>query len=365
VPTRSAGDGKGLSFGPVKAQLLGPFSVRQGELVAGPWPRPSARRLCQLTLVSPSRRIGRVVACEQLFPKLGALGAGEALSKAISMARSALAALGDLGPGLLKADRALIWFDGALDVDLEAHTQALRRAIALSPGPLRDQALVAALDEKGTLLEDEPYAEWAVGPREDLGDLRQEARLSLARDRARGIGWPDAQAVARAWEDCLSYRPTCEEAACALMRLYAAQEDQALVERHYRRCQSALAALGLRPSLALDEVYVAVTQRAPRLTATASLSPDRPVAATALDEERRLVSIFFAELSAPAEASEKLGTEELGELVGGALNNAVAEVEALGGVITSLSGTGLCALFGAPVSHEATPNGRCGPPSWP
>ena len=73
-------------------------------------------------------------------------------------------------------------------------------------------------------------------------------------------------------------------------------------------------------------------------------------------EERRLVSVVFAELSSPAgDTGHRLGPEELRELVGGALAHVVAQVEALGGTVTSVSGAGLVALFGAPTSHEDDP----------
>jgi tetratricopeptide (TPR) repeat protein len=44
---------------PVQVRLLGPFSVAAAGRTAGPWPRPSARRLCGLVLVSPGRRVSR------------------------------------------------------------------------------------------------------------------------------------------------------------------------------------------------------------------------------------------------------------------------------------------------------------------
>ena len=36
----------------VRATLLGAFSISSGSHIAGPWPRPSAKRLCELVLVS-------------------------------------------------------------------------------------------------------------------------------------------------------------------------------------------------------------------------------------------------------------------------------------------------------------------------
>src|SRR5580704_16184715 len=102
----------------VRVRLLGPFSVVSGGRAAGPWPRPSARRLCQLVLVSPGRRVSRDLACDELFPDLDPRAAARSVSKALSMARAALAGLDEPGepgePGeraasLLEADLTNIW----------------------------------------------------------------------------------------------------------------------------------------------------------------------------------------------------------------------------------------------------------------
>ena len=68
---------------------------------AGPWARPSAKRLAELVLVSPGRRIGKEAACEALFPNLGPQNAANALRKALSMAKAALSPLGEEADGLL------------------------------------------------------------------------------------------------------------------------------------------------------------------------------------------------------------------------------------------------------------------------
>jgi DNA-binding SARP family transcriptional activator len=83
--------------------------------------------------------------------------------------------------------------------------------------------------------------------------LRQRARLELARDRTRGRGRAHPAAVVDAWENCLSNDPTSEEAASALMRIYAAQGRRQLGLTTYERCRAALESLGLHASPALAE----------------------------------------------------------------------------------------------------------------
>ena len=336
---------------PIRVNLLGPFSVALEGRVAGPWARPVARRLCGLLLVSPGRRISRVAACDALFPKLPPTEAARGLSKAIAMAHAALAPLGEAGSALLQADRAYVWAssDYPLEVDWEAEEEALRSALDAPPGLGRDDLLAAALANEAVLLEDEPAAEWASRPREHREWARQEARLTLARDRVRGFGRSRPADVVGAWETCLIHDPICEEAACTLMRVYSSQKRQALVAVTYERCRSALDELGLRVSPALEEVHTATT------SATHLADRQSSKAQPRYSEERRLVSVVFVELSSPLSGGRGLGPEDMREVIGGALAQVLAQIEALGGTVTSFSGAGLVALFGAPESHEDDP----------
>ena len=348
------GDAQGTRAGLLRANLLGPFSVTLGDKSAGPWRRPSAKRLCELVLVSPGRRITRQAACEALFPNLAAEAAARRLSQALSMARSSLSTLGSPGTSLLQVDREHVSVnpDAHLVVDSEVHEERLRSALKAQPGIERDNLLVLALAEVGTLLENEPFAEWAFGPRERLQWLRQEGRLALARDRGRGKGRSQPELVIEAWEDCLSYDPTSEEATSALMRVYSAQGRHQSVSRTYERCRAALEDLGLRTSPALEEVRWPTTSTA--ISPQSTESPPHP-APIRYVEERRLVSVLFTDLAGPVGTGHKLGPEDLRELVGGALAQVIAQVEALAGTVTSVSGAGLVAVFGAPESHEDDP----------
>jgi adenylate cyclase len=334
---------------PVRVKLLGPFSVVSAGRVAGPWPRPSARRLCELVLVSPGRRVSRDLVCDELFPGLEPRVAARSVSKALSMARATLSDLGPQAESLLVADLTHIWASQAADVDADTHVAALRAALSMVPGRDRDDRFVAALAEEGELLADEPYADWALRPRERIAALRQEARLALAQDRAKGAGRSRPEAVVRAWESCFEHDPACEEAAGALVRAYFAHGRRELAVRVYERCGAALEELGLKISPSLEEVYAAAA-----FEGSAASSPG-PVAQVVPREELRTVSVLFAEVATPAALARKLGLESLRDVVGGSLAAVIAEVEALGGTVTSISGGGLQAMFGSPQAHEDDP----------
>ena len=240
----------------VRVRLLGPFSVVSGGRAAGPWPRPSARRLCQLVLVSPGRRVSRDLACEELFPDLDPRAAARSVSKALSMARAALAALGP--------DRDARPARGRPDPHLgepgrrgrRGRTRAgLRAALALGPGHERDDLLATAL--AGT-------ASCSPTSRTPTGRC---ARGSGWRRCARRRGWPwpgtgpgaqgqaRPEAVLAAWAACVEHDPASEEAAAALVRAYFAAGHRDLAVRAYERCRAALGELGVGMSPWLEEVY--------------------------------------------------------------------------------------------------------------
>ena len=361
--TQTALAGQAVSAGqPVRGRLLGEFAITAGEKAAGPWPRPSARRLCALLLVSPGRRVTRDLACEELFPRLEPRAAARSLSKALSMARAALAELGEPGAALLGADLTHLWLSPEIAVDADAQADALDAGLAMAPGQERDDVLAAALAADGELLPDEPYADWADRARDRLSSLRQEARLALARDRAKGAGRSGAQDVTAAWLACFDHDPACEEAAGALVRGYLAQGRPEQAARVFERCRAALEDLGLRISPSLERVYTSATaDRAPAPAAAAAPGPAQltaaapPAPARLPREERRPLTVLFAEVAAPAGLAGTLGLEALRDLVGGSLATVIAEVEALGGTVTSVSGRGLQAMFGAPEAHEDDP----------
>ena len=126
-----AGDAHGPDYGLLQARLLGPFVISLGDKRAGS-PRPTAKRLCELLLVSADRRISREAAYAAIFPKLNRPAASHGLSAALSYARAALAALGLDAPTVLQADRNHIWVNPRwqIEIDLELHWERLKRAMS-------------------------------------------------------------------------------------------------------------------------------------------------------------------------------------------------------------------------------------------
>ncbi len=78
----------------------------------------------------------------------------------------------------------------------------------------------------------------------------------------------------------------------------------------------------------------------------------RPPATAIPPEERRQVTVLFADLSGYTAASERMDPERVKALVDEALKRLGQEVERFGGTVDKYIGDNVMALFGAPVAHE-------------
>ncbi|MDP8905048.1 MAG: adenylate/guanylate cyclase domain-containing protein [Chloroflexota bacterium] len=72
-------------------------------------------------------------------------------------------------------------------------------------------------------------------------------------------------------------------------------------------------------------------------------------------DERRTVTVVFADLAGSTALAERLDPEEVRLVVGDAVGHMVRAVESFGGTVKDLAGDGCLALFGAPVAHEDDP----------
>jgi class 3 adenylate cyclase/tetratricopeptide (TPR) repeat protein len=81
-------------------------------------------------------------------------------------------------------------------------------------------------------------------------------------------------------------------------------------------------------------------------TATPARAPDRP------PEERRQVTVLFADLSGYTAVAERMDPEAVKALVDRVLLRLGQEVERYGGTVDKYIGDNVMAIFGAPVAHE-------------
>ena len=73
------------------------------------------------------------------------------------------------------------------------------------------------------------------------------------------------------------------------------------------------------------------------------------------EDERRIVTVLFAELFDSTLLAEALATDEFDLVVDGAVRRMVEACEGFGGQVVNVAGDGMTALFGAPEAHEDDP----------
>ena len=73
-------------------------------------------------------------------------------------------------------------------------------------------------------------------------------------------------------------------------------------------------------------------------------------------EERRVVTVLFADLVGYTALSEHVDPERVKRVVEGAFQPLIDEIERFGGRVDKVLGDGILALFGAPVAHEDDPD---------
>jgi class 3 adenylate cyclase len=73
---------------------------------------------------------------------------------------------------------------------------------------------------------------------------------------------------------------------------------------------------------------------------------------SAIEGERKQVTVLFCDLAGSTELARRLGAEAMHELLNAFFELALAEVHAVEGTINQFLGDGFMALFGAPLAHE-------------
>jgi class 3 adenylate cyclase/tetratricopeptide (TPR) repeat protein len=93
----------------------------------------------------------------------------------------------------------------------------------------------------------------------------------------------------------------------------------------------------------------------PRGSAVTAPGESVTAATAAVVEERRTVSVLFADVSGYTSVAERLDHETVKSLIGGCLTRLAVEVDCYGGHVDKYIGDSVMAVFGAPASHEDDP----------
>lgn len=135
----------------------------------------------------------------------------------------------------------------------------------------------------------------------------------------------------------------------------------------YRACRSLLSEeLGLEPNPELRRLEQAILRQDDSLGPVAPLAPPvvaaPPTAATVtsaaprpVEDERRPVTVLFADIVGSTALGERLQPDEVKVLVGECVTMMSRAVDEYGGIVQAYQGDGICAYFGVPAAHEDDP----------
>ena len=199
---------QGSASRPVRVSLLGPFTHKGAVCSsAGPWSRPTGQTPLRAGAAEPRARVGREVACELLFANLGRRPRPTLSPRRCRWPGRRLSALGDDVPTCCKPTAPTLGLTGrALDIDLVAHEEALRSALAMEPGRPATRRFLrhwpkTAPCSKTSLMPTGPSA-----PRGPGGAAPKGPSQSWP-ETAPGARAPGPEAVIEAWEGCLAHDP--------------------------------------------------------------------------------------------------------------------------------------------------------------
>ena len=268
---------------PLRIQLLGRFEVYRGGAPISPaaWRGQKTRDLLKILLLARGRFLSKDQLCDWLWPGADPATAEANLRSTVSDLRKLLEP--DLKRG---RDSAFILTrrEGyAFDPSAPASVDLIEFERARQVKTRADLEAALAL-YRGDLLEEDPYAEWAIPERERLRALRLEALARLAEMRLAEADYPAAIA---AYEQALTLDSGRETLWRDLMRAHASSGDRAAALRAFDRCRAALSRdLGVDPlpeTLALH-AQILRDDSAPPPPSAASM----PVAQTQAAEPRWL-----------------------------------------------------------------------------
>lgn len=219
---------------PIHIYLLGRFEVTCGESIlrAPDWPRRKAAALLQRLALNG--RLLKDEAIDVLWPEADPASGANNLYRTLHALRQTL----DNALGPKSAEATFIFEDGVLalveSVWVDVH-EFEKLALQTSPVDLQSGLDLYA----GELLPDDAYAEWALGPRERLQQLRRQASLALATHSRKMREYGRSLALLT---PLLAHDRADEVVHREVMQTYALSGRRHDALRQYQACVDALAA---------------------------------------------------------------------------------------------------------------------------
>jgi pimeloyl-ACP methyl ester carboxylesterase/DNA-binding SARP family transcriptional activator len=242
----------------VAVRLFGVFEVRVNSQRLGPrdFGGVKPKQLLEVLLVERGHSLAKELLAEMIWGEAPPRKVAATIESYISLLRSRLGA----ASGLIATETGGYRADlGRVQLDVDVFDRLLRDAAGAPPAERRPPLEAALAIASAELLEDEPYAEWAMDLRRMYAERRLQATCDLAETC---LALDDPRAAVELAERALVLDPLFERAhRVATVGLYAlGEEGRAL--RAYERCRvTLLEELGTTPTPATAAAYTAILRR--------------------------------------------------------------------------------------------------------
>jgi DNA-binding SARP family transcriptional activator len=331
--------------------LLGGFRARLGSTTPVSLPTRKAQALLAYLAVPAGLAHPRDKLASLLWGSTVETTARTSLRQTLYALRKSLRTA---APAPLRVDGEAVALEpGAVTVDVvefeqrvaEGTPAALAEAAALYRGDLLD----------GLTIQEPPFEEWLLSQRERLREVALDALARLfTHQRAAGSTDVAVQTALR----LLTLDPLQEPVHRALMQLYVESGRRGAALRQYQLCAASLQQeLGAKPEGETTALYETIQRERSRAASLAddgaAVRADTTVIATsAMEDERKQVTVLFADLKGSMELLAGRDPEDARSLLDPILERMMTAVRRYEGTVNQAMGDGIMALFGAPLAHE-------------
>src|SRR5262245_17871641 len=254
----------------------------------------------------------------------------------------------------LHADANTVSLDpGAVTVDVGEFEQRVTEG---TPSALADAAALYQGELlEGLTVQESSFEDWLLGERERLHEMALTAlgRL-LGHQRAAGSTEVAIQTALRLLTVDALQEPTHR----ALMELYAETGRRSAALRQYQLCLATVRReLNTEPEKETTALYEEILRGRPRAVPvtesgrSANLA-EHMRASSALEGERKQVTVLFADLKASMQLLADRDPEDARKVIDPVLECMMEAVRHYEGTVNQVMGDGIMALFGAPLAQE-------------
>ena len=239
----------------VAVRLFGAIEVRVDSRCLGPrdFGGGKPKQLLEALLVQRGRFLAKDQLAEMIWGEALPRRVAVTIESYVSLLRSRLGA----ASGLIATERGGYRAElGGVEVDVDVFDSLVRDAAGASVAERRQRLETALAIAAGELLEDEPYAEWAMDLRRTYAERRLQATCDLAESC---LALDDAQAAVELAERALVFDPLLERAHRVAIAGHYTLGEEGRALRAYERCRvTLLEELGTIPGQATAAAQAAI-----------------------------------------------------------------------------------------------------------